>query len=484
MSEEQLHQFLLAPDSYRPLPGEEGTQSVQHLETHISHIYLTGEYAYKRKKPVRLPFLDFSTLKAREEFCRREVDLNKRYAPELYLGVQSIYRSGQGAYSFSALGDQCELLVRMKRFSDGHLLRELLKQGELEESTIDLLLERVVSFHASAEHTPAFGGIQPFWKRFGDTLQTIRENGGDPSCVEELQRIWGAEAERHTPLFQIRSESMVRRLHGDLHLGNICLYKGKPLPFDGIEFSDELSCIDTWEDIAFLIMDLFYEQHPVFAWRAANQYLEQSGDFAGAALLPLFIAYRAAVRAKIAFIRLSQMKADRSRSEAERYLALALQPLGVRKPCLAAVGGVSGSGKSTRARELSKEGALHIRSDAVRKHLWQGSLEGQLPEEAYRKEFSSKVYEEMRKVAGAALRAGLPVILDATFLEQAEREGVEQLASDHSVPFQGIWCEVSPAVARERLRKRKGDISDADLSVLERQLRREKITPAGWEQQK
>jgi predicted kinase len=308
-----------------------------------------------------------------------------------------------------------------------------------------------------------------------------------PERVETLLRATEAEFERRRLLLDARAAAgQLRRCHGDLHLGNILEEHGRAVLFDCIEFSDALSQIDVLYDLAFLLMDLAFRRQPGGANRVLNGYLDQAargfGDQAldGLALLPLFMAVRAAVRAHV------NGHADQAEA-ARAYVEAAIAHLSWPRPALHAVGGLSGSGKTTCARRLACDGdppgAVVLRSDEIRKRLWGRKPTEPLPPEAYAEGQSKRVYDQMMREAALALAAERPVVLDAVFLKPEERAAAEAVARDAAVPFQGVWLDTPPEVMRQRLAVRTGDASDADVRVLEQQLRRDPGA-IGWPRRK
>jgi predicted kinase len=354
----------------------------------------------------------------------------------------------------------------MVQFEAGSLFSELLVERKLSLSHLQSLAEVVSSFHRNVPSTPHPLGEQWIRVLIEENLETLAPYAGrlfTKSSLRTLQDSVLNEINKSDYLLSSRGKSNLKLLHGDLHLRNICLFNGRALPFDGIEFGDDFAICDPWCDIAFTIMDLLAFERTDFARQLTNLYLEYTDDFGGLALLRLFISYRAQVRAKVAALSPSgSKKADQARL----YVELATQTLQTSAPMLIGIGGFSGSGKSTLAAELCRQrGLIHVRSDAVRKHLLKVPLTDKLSREGYSSEMGKVVYEQVRLRAKTAIAAGYPVIVDAVHQSEDSRQALEQLAVELGVPFLGLWCEVSSMEAKRRIEQRKGDISDADVAV-------------------
>ena len=434
-------------------------------ETHISIVFLHPGIAYKLKRAVRLPYLDYSTLARRQAFCEAEVALNRRTAPALYLGVRAITRAAAGGLEFDGPGAPVEYVVAMRRFAEADLLESLAKAGRLTTPLLRDLTDAIAAFHAAAE--PALrDGAALLRGVIAGNAERLAQCGFDPVLVAAVNASCRATLAGRAALLTARG-AKIRRCHGDLHLGNIVLWEGRPLIFDCIEFSEDFACIDPLYDLAFLLMDLLRRGEGGFAALVANRYFDRMEESAGLAVLPLFIAVRAAIRAHV---RAAQGRAD----EGAGYLALAAAALAPATPRLLAIGGLSGAGKSTLAAALAPElapmpGARVLRSDVLRKTLCGVVPETRLPESAYTREMNAKVYARLYEEAEAALQAGASVILDAAFLRGEERAEAEALAVRLGVAFHGVWLEAPDEVLAARLQARRGDASDAGVEVLRRQ---------------
>ncbi|WP_246176847.1 AAA family ATPase [Parvibaculum sedimenti] len=478
--------FLSRPETY----GLGAEDRIGCIETHASRVYLAGEHVYKLKKRVDFGFLDFTTLEKRHAAAENEIALNRRTAPDIYLRTVPVRRKDGELRLGGHEGEIVDWLVEMRRFPAEGLFARLADEGRLTRDEIETLAADVAVFHAHAEVRRERGGAALFARIVAGNDDNLKDSAGKVFEAEKVARL-KAESDRliatHAALLDGRRDAgFVRRCHGDLHLGNVTLIGNRPVIFDCIEFSDDIASIDILYDLAFLLMDLAFRANTDarlagFANRALNVYLDHVGEEAiaptldGLALLPLFVATRAAVRAKVtAVIADTEEKRDRSRS----YLDFALAALGASPPHLLAVGGLSGTGKSTLAAALAPGlggplGAIHLRTDIIRKRLFHVSPLERLPEAAYAKEVGRRVYDEMLKLAGVALRAGMPVVVDAVFSREGERGRAERLAAETGVPFRGLWLEAPATTLEARVTARTAearDPSDADVRVLHQQL--------------
>lgn len=450
---------------------------VERIETHISHLVLGPERVWKLKRAVHLPYADFGTPERRLACCEREVALNRRTAPDHYLGVRRITRE-RGGLAFDGEGELVDAVVEMRRFDQEQLLDRLASRGELTPELMERLAEEVARLHAASE--PDFS--RPGSERVTDVLAVNEAalagtNVFPRSEVEALNAAFRDLAHAHRALLDARGrEGRVCRAHGDLHLRNIFLEDGRPVLFDCIEFSDAIGTVDLLYDLAFLLMDLVHRRQDVFANLLMNRYLDLTGDEAGSPLLPLFMGMRAAVRAHVTATAIgSGEDTPARREEARAYLDLARRLIRPKPAVLAAVGGLSGSGKSTVATLLAPmvgagAGARILSSDRLRKALHDVPAGTRLPAEAYTREVSARVYRELGERARTLTAAGVAVIADAVFADPAERARIEAAARAAGVAFRGFWMEAPPQILRARVGARKGGPSDATLSVLERQL--------------
>lgn len=464
--------FLCRPESHG------GRDAVQRIDTHISTIILAGDRAYKLKRAVRFDYLDYSTLERRHHFCDAEVAINQRTAPEIYDGVIPVTREADGELALNGPGRPVEYLVAMKRFDQDDLLDRVVARGGLDEPLTRRLADHIAAFHKDAEI-----GVGSFARSVAGTARQVSRrahdvfDGGDAQLFTTTLL---ARAEDAAPLLDERSRTgRVRRCHGDLHLRNICLFQGKPTLFDAIDFDDRLNMIDVFYDLAFLLMDLEFRSRRDLANSVLNRYLDRSGDYAGLAVLDLFLAGRAGIRAhtsaSAADAQSDQEAAEALYDDARNYLKLGLEFLRPHPARLIAVGGLSGAGKSVLASGLSPligvaPGAVHLRSDVIRKLMFDQAPESPLPPAAYSEETSTLVYDKTRGHAADALQAGYSVICDATYMDQDQRRGIRQVADVASVDFTGLWLNVDGKEMAARIRGRRDDASDADETVLRSQL--------------
>ncbi len=459
------------------------------IETHISWVLLTGDYAYKIKKPVTLSFLDFSTLEARRRYCNEELRLNRRTAPQLYLDVVPI----TGSVSRPAIGgtgNALEYAVRMRQFPGDALLDRMARGATLQPQHLDHLAQRLAEFHSQigwASADTAFGSSQRVLDSASRNFSEIESLAPIEEDLQSLQRLRDWTRSEHALLSVLldsrKLDGFVRECHGDLHLGNIALIDGVPTPFDCIEFNADFRWIDVMNEIAFLVMDLLDHRLPRLAFRFLNAYLEITGDYAGVRVLRFYLVYRALVRAKVACIRAHQtgIGGDEKRHDEQLfrdYLQLAQRLAAWSRPALIVMHGLSGSGKTTVSQVLLESlGAVRLRSDIERKRLHgvkPAARTGSAIETGiYAASATEGTYDQLAQSARALLLAGYPVIVDATFLKHAHRDAFRRIAAAHGVPFAIASCVAQEATLRERVvkRDREGkDASEAGVVVLERQI--------------
>jgi aminoglycoside phosphotransferase family enzyme/predicted kinase len=457
-------------------PGSHGGKPVQCLETHISQVFLAGDKAYKLKKAVKLDFLDFSTLDLRHKACLRELELNRRLSPDLYLGVEPITRSGDG-FVIGGDGPAVDWVVVMRRFSQNDLFDQLARDGKLTPDLIARLADKVAELHDTIEVRSDLGGADAMTSTIRnafEALEKARDFGLKLQAEEDLCDRLLAEVRKQADLLEKRRQAgMVRYCHGDMHLANICLHDGEPTLFDAIEFDDTIACVDVLYDIAFPIMDLVSFDKSALANQLLNRYLETSTDYSGVALLPLFLSARAAIRAMALGMAAGGPGTDKAK-RAKRYFEFSRAFLDTAAPRLIAVGGLSGTGKSVLARGLapkigSPPGAVMLRSDGIRKRLFGKHQEDRLPQEAYSGDVSARVYSTLVNQARDCLAQGASVIADATFLREADRKALEAVADETATPFTGIWLEAPLATLTSRVDARSADASDATAAVVKHQ---------------
>lgn len=457
--------FLSDPATYGNPPG-----GVRRIDTHISAVFLAGDRAYKLKRAVAFPYLDFSTAERRRTACEAELAVNRRTAPDLYVETRPIVRRS-GRLAFGIAGEaEVDRVVVMRRFADDGLWDARVAAGSIRNSDVVQLADAVAAFHDAAEPTPNYGGVRELhWTADGNRvdLQKIFPSAD----VDALARNTRAWIERLAPVVARRAaQGSVRRCHGDLHLRNIATIDGRPIPFDAIEFDDRISCIDTLFDLAFLLADWLRVAHPDFACLTLSRYLGRRPDEAGLAVLPLFLSLRAAIKAKT-------RAAAGAAGEAAACFAMAdgfLHPPPAR---LIAIGGLSGTGKSALSLALAvgigaAPGAVVLRSDVERKRLAGLPPETPLPRSAYTREASRDVYASLHARAGTALAAGHSVILDAVYADPAERAAAAHVADAAGTPFDGIWLDCPEDIRLARVAARVGDASDADGEIVRAQSER------------
>lgn len=458
----------------------EPNAEVERIETHISVIFLVGSRVFKLKRAVAFSYLDFSSVASRRRACEAEFALGRRMSPTLYHAVRRVTRGLDGGFALDGEGAPVDFLVEMRRFGQDALFDHMAEHGKLDPAMMRDLADAIAAFHAAAE--PAPDGCTPdaISALIGDVAANLAAARIFTSAkIEVLRSRLDAELKANrVTIERRRAEGRVRRCHGDLHLRNICFVDGKPMLFDPIEFSAALAAIDTLYDLAFLLMDLIHRGRADFANLVFNRYLDRTGDVAGLGLLPLYLALRAAIRAHVS---VAAGQGDAARN----YLRLAWELLGPAPPALIAIGGFSGTGKTTLAQRLAPEigrapGARLVRSDVIRKQLHGVTPEQRLPGSAYDATGTAGVYEALRTEALTALAAGQGVIADATFLRLAERDAIEAVARAAGVAFTGLWLEAPSPVLKGRLSQRQGDASDADAAVLRDQLRQE-LGAIGWQ---
>jgi aminoglycoside phosphotransferase family enzyme/predicted kinase len=478
VGQEEVVAFLADSASYP------GGGPVERLETHANLVFLAGDHAWKIKRAVRLPYLDFSSLEKRHRACAREVEVNRLFAPELDLGYVPIVRSTTtGSLAFGGEGEVVEWAVHMRRFDQSALLSHVAATGDIEAELAKSVADAVLESHRHAKSAVSNDGSGPFKAILAALSRSLTVAAAFPG---DAAQSFLSDAGRHLALAgEILDErarhGYVRRCHGDIHLANIALWQGRPLLYDAIEFDEAIATIDTLYDLAFLLMDLEHHQQRRAACIAFNHYLWRSQedlDLAGLRALPLFLALRAAVRAVVSVDRAEQQKGEVSstaRQEADRYLQLAHSLLAPQQARLVVIAGISGTGKTTLAAALapnlgSAPGAVHLRSDLERKALFHLDETVPLDPGGYSAEVNRKVYAALRRKARTVLRAGHSVVIDAVYPRAEERRVIEDVAAELRVPFRGIWLQAAPDKLIARVSARRGDASDANAGIVQRQL--------------
>ena len=460
-----------------------GGERPERIDTHLSHVFLTAADVYKLKRAIRLDFVDYSTVAAREAFCHREFAANQTFAGDLYRGVLPIRETAHGLRLGGAEDDgpAVDWVVHMRRFDDADRLDRRLAAGQVAAQDLAGFADTLADIYAAAPVDRTQGGHR-------EIFELIEQVSGDlanaPGCPTDAPRVadWSrtmrTAADRLSGrLDERRRAGRVRLGHGDLHLRNLCYWKGRLIAFDALEFDDAMRTTDVLYDVGFLIMDLVHAGAIAGANTVLSRYLSRSGDWDGLGVLDLFLSLRAGVRAMAAAL-------ANDRDTASDYLATAgrlLQPRPA--PRLFAIGGRSGSGKSTAAARVAPRlgkvpGAVLVRSDVIRKRLHGAAPETALPKSAYGPDADRQVHAALQTLAAACLASGWDVMIDATFLTPQARSDLAAVAVAQGADFRAVWLQAPAEVLQERVTGRRNDASDADLSVLERQLARP--TPQDW----
>jgi aminoglycoside phosphotransferase family enzyme/predicted kinase len=493
----RLIEVLSDPASY-----PHTADAVEVRQTHISAVFLAGPFAYKVKKPLDLGFLDYTTLGRRRHFCEQEVRLNRRLAPEVYLGTVPIAADGE-AIRVEGPGEVVEWAVKMVRLPEEATLRERLRRGEVGPGLIEALARRIAAFNAQAGAGPAVASFGRFDVVAGNARENFAQSVAllgttlSRAVFERLQALTESALAGLRPLIEARAARGVPRDgHGDLRLDHAYHFPDRPPPgdlvvIDCIEFNERFRCADPVSDVAFPVMDLARLGRRDLARAFADAYALASGDAEGLALLPFYTAYRAAVRGKVEGMELAEPEVPEAEradalAQARAHWLLALGELEApgRRPCLVLVGGLPGVGKSTLARGLAdRAGFVVIRSDEVRKALAgrAGARAGESAFEAgiYAPAWTERTYAECLHRAEARLFAGDRVLVDASFRAEASRRAFLDAAARWGVPALLMACHAGPEVVHARLARRREDASDADWGIYLRATARwEELGPA------
>jgi uncharacterized protein len=474
--QDDIFAFLANPATY----GFDQLQqnSIKRIDTHGAVVFLAGTEAYKVKRAVLFPFMDFSTLEKRRAACENEIRVNRENASDIYLGTVPIRRTAKGLHLGGEEGEIVEWVVHTRRFDEENTLDKIAARGALDLGVAADLAESISAAHARAPRSD-IETAQRFYKWMIDTLDGLA--GAPvfaPDDVAALRSRFLAAYSAAVPLLERREAlGKVRRCHGDVHLRNIVLENSKPILFDAIEFDDLLATIDILYDLAFVLMDFWQRGLHAHANLLFNRYLwrapELEQELEGLAALPMFLALRAAIRARVVAALSDIADTDHS-AEAKKFFAAAatfLRPEPVR---LVAVGGLSGTGKSTLAAALANAlgrapGAVHLRSDIERKRLYAVGEYERLPTDAYAPEATARVYDRLLNLAEIALSSGQSVIVDAVHAKLEEREAMAVLAARLRVPFTGLWLEAPVETLVARVEARQHDASDANEAVVRQQ---------------
>jgi uncharacterized protein len=496
-----LIQQMLSPGFY----PHSVVEPIQLIQTHVSYVLLTGDFVYKVKKPVDFGFLDYSTLEKRHHFCQEELRLNQRGAAELYLEVLPITQTGE-QFQLGGRGEAVEYTVKMVQFPQDTLLSSLFEKGELTEAILLDLAKTLAAFHQKAptnDYIRSFGEIPKIRASIDENYEQTEKYIGGPQTQQQFD-----ETRQYTDRFFAEQQALfadrvakdwIRECHGDVHLRNICLWRDRLWLFDCIEFNEPFRFVDVMFDIAYIVMDLDNGDRSDLSNLFLNAYVEQTGDWEGLQVLPLYTSRQAYVRAKVASFLLddpnladepdpSESNLDESNPDyrelgvnlvkvtsakqktmqtAAGYYTLAWQYTRQRQGQLFLMSGLSGSGKTTVARLLAKQiGAVHIRSDAVRKHLAGVPLTEKGRADLYTTEMTQKTYDRLLQLGLTLASQGYPVILDAKYDQEATRLAAIAQAQAHELPLQILHCDAPLEVLKTRLQERQHDISDATPDLL------------------
>jgi uncharacterized protein len=481
-----LIQQMLQPGFY----PHEVTEPIQLIQTHISYVLLTGDYAYKLKKAVNFGFLDFSTLEKRKHFCYEELRLNQRGAAELYLEVLPV-TVVDDQHHLGGTGKPVEYVLKMRQFPQDWLFSTLFEQGKLTEAHLEDLGRVVAEYHAQSptnDYIRSFGEVPQVRAAIDENYQQTNKYIGGPQTQQQFEA-----TKKYTDNFFVErpqvftsriENNFIRECHGDLHLRNMALWDDKIALFDCIEFNEPFRFVDVMYDVAFTVMDLEARHRSDLANAFLNTYVEQTGDWEGLQVLPLYLSRQAYVRAKVTSFLLDDPNIPATAQEeaaktAAAYYTQAYDYTQPQQGKLILMSGVSGSGKSTTAKYLARKlPAIQIRSDAVRKHLGGISLQERGGDDLYTAEMTEKTYARLLNLGMMLAKQGFTVILDAKYDKQHLRQDAIAQAEKHQIPLQIVYCTAPVEVMRSRLAQRTGDIADATVDLLPLQLQQaEEFTP-------
>jgi hypothetical protein len=475
-AQEEVLAFLADPATYG---GE--AEKIRRIDTHAASVFLAGDRVLKVKRAVRFPFLDFSTLEKRKRACEAEIEVNRRLAPKLYRGVVAITRESNGRLALGGDGEPVEWAVDMVRFDENRTLDHL--AHEIDDNLADALGRAVAAAHETAPVVDAEAWIKALGSYIDEHVEAFREHpnifpAADIAMLAEKSR---AHYQRIVPLLRERGKcGLIRRIHGDLHLGNIALIDGRPVLFDAIEFSDLIASGDVLYDLAFLLMDLVERKLSQTANIVLNRYLAETRrdkNLDALAALPFFLSMRAAIRAKVTAARLERAETaerDKIARSARAYFDFARRAIEPAAAQCIAIGGLSGTGKTRLACALAAHiapmpGAVVVRSDVERKTLFGAGETEKLSAAAYTPDVTARVYEVIADKARRIVAAGHSAIVDAVFATPQERDALAAAGNAAKVPLRGLFLTADLATRIARVGRRTKDASDADAVVVEAQ---------------
>ena len=480
IKEDQSAQVALLSD---PAVFGDATQVVGRVTTHASELFIGQERVFKLKRAVEYPFMDYSDREKRLKYCEAEVALNRRTAPHLYLGVKPITRGADGQLHLDQPGDVVDWVIEMARFDEATLFDHLAEEGKLDRHLMEHLADKIATFHAATEARQDGGGRTGIALTIESNAKAFAENAPGFLDMNRVAELTEHSLEATNDIVELlegrRMHGCVRHCHGDMHLRNIFLEDGEPVLFDCIEFNETFSTIDVLYDLAFLLMDLDYRGLRTLANVTMNRYMDITGSAWGLAALPLFLSVRAGVRSFVACAAAKSVDDEAFKkaqaAQAQVYLDMGLNYLAAPAPCLIAVGGLSGSGKSRLGRDLAQHigaapGARVVRSDVLRKRIAGKHPLDKLGPEGYTAEMTAQTYQAVYDEARAVLATGHSVIADCVFSKPHERAAIQAVAQEMDVPFDGFWLSASPEIMQARVTTRKKNASDADAEVVRMQL--------------
>lgn len=463
-------------------------QKIELMQTHLSWVILTGDIAYKIKKPLNLGFQDFTTLEKRKYYCGLELELNKRLAPQLYLDVISITGSAEHPI-LGGNGTAIEYAIKMRQFNQQEMLSQLAVEQKLTPRIMKNIAKQLAEFHQQAEKAPStsdFGTYTAVTGPMTDNFTALFNMPAAQPWHAALQMIQNWTAQQSQTLKPVVAErkarGWIRAAHGDVHLGNMVLMQDRPVIFDCIEFNESFRWTDTMSDVSFLFMDLLHKKQKELAYIFLNHYLEASGDYQGLILLHYYACYRAMVRAKVSGFQMAQLDPESSayrqlNLDLGDYIQLAKELATGRQPSLTVTVGISGTGKSSYSEKwMARNQAIRLRSDVIRKQLFNLPLyeptPNKLKTQVYSDSASERVFQKLREYAKMFLSHNLSVIIDATCIKTWQRDLFSSLADEMHLPFQIILFEASLEDVAEHIKKRSKykQVSDADLSIAKSQL--------------